>query len=485
MESFSEGRDPFFRLSPAVGHAGNGPAWYAIQRGQIKKRVDAYSNQPHFRALFARIQQAGMPVSTIADLATSVFSGATPLAKGNAYVEPPLGVRFLRSGEITADGDITATSDVHLNQEVHDGALRRSQLQTGDLLVAIVGATIGAAGIYSRDEAANINQAIAAIRLREEAISREYALWYLHSSLGQHLLDYFKRPVARANINLEEVGEIPVIVPDESRQNELVSAMRKARDERRAKLAEADALLAGLDGYVLNTLGLTPPRKDERKIFAVSKALLGSQARLNADYFHPERVLALRALEAVPANNVDCPRLDQIVEFVRDQIKTPGPNYLSLANVQSHTGELVKTTEDVAGACSVFQRGDVLFARLRPYLNKVHAAENDGCCSPEFHVLRVRDSTALLPDYLAAILRSSLTLAQTRHMMTGNTHPRLSNEDVANLVIPVPKPSVQEKIAIEARRRREVARRLRSEAEAGWLAAKCWFEEQLLGAAKS
>lgn len=87
-----------------------------------------------------------------------------------------------------------------------------------------------------------------------------------------------------------------------------------------------------------------------------------------------------------------------------------------------------------------------------------------------------------MPDYLAAILRSKLTLAQTRHMMTGNTHPRLTNEDVVNLVIPIPKDiAAQHAIAAEARRRREEARRLRAEAEAGWQEAKRWFEEQLLG----
>jgi neutral trehalase len=67
-------------------------------------------------------------------------------------------------------------------------------------------------------------------------------------------------------------------------------------------------------------------------------------------------------------------------------------------------------------------------------------------------------------------------------MMTGNTHPRLTNEDVVNLVVPVPKPAIQEFIAAEVqRRRREEARRLRAEAEAGWQAAKQWFERQLLG----
>ena len=126
----------------------------------------------------------------------------------------------------------------------------------------------------------------------------------------------------------------------------------------------------------------------------------------------------------------------------------------------------------------------MLFTRLRPYLNKVYRAEMDGCCSTEFHVLRVKDGAALLPDYLAAVLRSRLALSQTVHMMTGNTHPRLTNDDVANLTIPIPSPEVQKRVAGEIRRRREQARRLRGEAEAGWATAKGRFEVQLLGTAK-
>ena len=67
-------------------------------------------------------------------------------------------------------------------------------------------------------------------------------------------------------------------------------------------------------------------------------------------------------------------------------------------------------------------------------------------------------------------------------MMTGNTHPRLTNDDVANLGIPIPKQEVQEAIVAEICRRREKSRRLRAEAESGWQDAKRWFEEQLLKA---
>lgn len=484
MASFRERPNKFFRLSPVEGHSGNGPAWYGIQRGMLGRRIDAFSNQPHFRNLFVRIRNVGHRVATFSELTDVIFSGVTPLAKGNAYVEPPNGVRFLRSGEITLAGSVTDESDVHISETTHNTTMKRSQLQYGDLLIAIVGATIGAAGIYDRYEPANINQAIAAVRLNDPSVIREYACWYLHSSLGQRLLEYFKRPVARANINLEEIGEIPLLIPAPAMQRMLVATMNEAWTNRLTKLAEADELLSGLDNYLLDILELTPPVKDNRKVFAVRYVEAKKQGHLNSDYFHPERILALRAMSAV-ADHLDCRRLDEVVDFIRDQIKTPGPNYLSLAHIQSNTGELVDANEESAGACSEFQRGDVLFARLRPYLNKIYSAEMDGCCSPEFHVLRTKNKRTLRSDYLATILRSSLILAQTRHMMTGNTHPRLTNEDVINLVIPIPKPEIQEIIVNEVRHRRDEARRLRAEADKGLQAAKRWFEEQLMGGDQS
>jgi hypothetical protein len=66
-------------------------------------------------------------------------------------------------------------------------------------------------------------------------------------------------------------------------------------------------------------------------------------------------------------------------------------------------------------------------------------------------------------------------------MMTGNTHPRLANEDVVNLIVPIPDPKIQAIIAAEVTRRRAEARRLRSSAGAEWAAAKARFEQELLG----
>lgn len=472
MARLSEGRGAFFRLSPAEAK----PECYALRRGYLEGRLSAEYYRAEFRLLLTRLRSTYPSILGLGKYAEIVCGPfGTEITLGD-YVSQ--GVPLLRISNISEEGTLDLSEVMFISSD-KSAKLTSTQVHSHDLVISQRG-TLGMPAVVSDEYPVfNISANLIAIR-GVRGLAPRYVQLFLASKLGERQLARLQSGQVHPKITTDDVAA--VLVPAVRHQETLIAAMDEARVERRTKLAEADALLAGLDGYVMDTLGLTPPPKDERKVFAVSKSILGSQARLNADYFHPERVLALRALDH-PANDISCPRLEQVVYFIREQVKTPGSNYLSLANVQSHTGELVSTEEDVTGACSVFQRGDVLFARLRPYLNKVYAAENDGCCSPEFHVLRVKDAKALHPDYLAAILRSSLTLAQTRHMMTGNTHPRLTNDDVVNLVIPMPKPAVQEGIATEARCRREEARRLRIEADAGWQAAKGWFEEQLLGAA--
>lgn len=202
---------------------------------------------------------------------------------------------------------------------------------------------------------------------------------------------------------------------------------------------------------------------------------------LSAEYYHPERISAIYALKTKKGLKIS--KLSDVVEFCRKIVSSSDSpeKYLGLAGVESQTGELSGIDEEAAGQAFTYQPGDVLYGRLRPYLNKVLLAEESGICSTEFHVMRVRNASDLLPEYLSAIMRSDLIVAQTKHMMTGNTHPRISNNDVKNLYIPIPKISIQQTIVEEIHQRRIKARTLKQEAEQEWQAAKAQFERELLG----
>ena len=236
------------------------------------------------------------------------------------------------------------------------------------------------------------------IRTDQSRLLPQFASDFLASGIGRLQIDCFSRQIiGMTNINAEEIRQLRLPLPPISEQEKLVATMDTARAERKAKLAKADVLLAGVDDFVLDALDIKPPPEDFRRVFAVNSARIREDGSLNSDYYHPERMLTLRALETA-SNDLRIAPLEDVVNFKRNQIKTPGENYLGLVNIQSHTGEITDSVDTAKGVCFTHETGDVLFARLRPYLNKVHRAETDGCCSTEFHVLRVNPNPPIHTD---------------------------------------------------------------------------------------
>jgi type I restriction enzyme, S subunit len=246
------------------------------------------------------------------------------------------------------------------------------------------------------------------------------------------------------------------------------------------RLAKARELLMIGDREIAKRLGLRPPDRVNPQAWAVRRDALIQGRRLNAEFFHPERLLTVRTITEA---RTPSRRVDSAVAFIHDPVDAPAPRdfYVGLAHVERDTGELAQAQEDEddrpSGAVLRFQSGDVLFAKLRPYLNKVHLAERGGVCSPEFFVLRPNEDVR--GEYLAAILRSEITLAQTRHMAGGNTHPRLTPADVHAMFIPMPNRKLQDKIADCATASREQARAIKINAEQDWSDAKQHFGDDL------
>ena len=120
--------------------------------------------------------------------------------------------------------------------------MKSSQLKKNDLIVAIVGATIGRVGIYLDNIEANINQAIALIRLKQE-INPEYMKELINSSIGQLNLNRLKRPVARANINLEELATVVIVVPPLEKQNEIATYISQIRSKANILMEQGEECL--------------------------------------------------------------------------------------------------------------------------------------------------------------------------------------------------------------------------------------------------
>ena len=178
---------------------------------------------------------------------------------------------------------------------------------------------------------------------------------------------------------------------------------------------------------------------DQNKVFLVN--LSDIEGRIDPIQFNSNRVAAIEKL----SSNRILTKLSKVTISNSNKVDESDLVYVGLENIQSHTGEYIFTQDKNGfGSANIFNKGNILFPKLRPYLNKVYLAEFDGVCSTEFHVLDSKGN--FLNEFLAIYLRSELILNQTKYLMTGNTLPRLQTKDIADLPVPVINLDIQKKI---------------------------------------
>jgi hypothetical protein len=111
----------------------------------------------------------------------------------------------------------------------------------------------------------------------------------------------------------------------------------------------------------------------------------------------------------------------------------PNAPYLGLEHIESHSMKVLGhgRASDVKSTKAVFDAGDVLYGKLRPYLNKVCVPDFAGVCSTDFLVFDQKpwlDSRFLL----WSLLRREV-VEYANHHSTGVELPRISYAALASL----------------------------------------------------
>ena len=149
-----------------------------------------------------------------------ITKGSSPRWQGFNYVDK--GILFLRSQNVGWGG--LNLSNIAYLPEAFNKKERKSILETGDVLLNLVGASIGRAAIASDElEGANMNQAVALIRLVKDGLDNKFLMNYLISPEAQSTIHGKKVDVARANLSLTDVSEFAVPLPPLPEQQAIVS----------------------------------------------------------------------------------------------------------------------------------------------------------------------------------------------------------------------------------------------------------------------
>ena len=328
-----------------------------------------------------------------------------------------------------------------------------------------------------------VNQDVKVLSLTDDCLSR-YLGWFLRCFQDRILRLVTKHSTTVQSVNTSEFMELPVPLPSIEEQGRIVESMDAYREQRNTKQVEADALLAGLDYFLLDTLEMRSPAHNIRHEFAVCRR--AAQQRFDPHFHSPEFAMIQEML-----SQTQCESLGSIATFSKEiwrpqDHEQPTFRYVEISTVDPKTGEAhwneVPTEEAPSRARMAVQADDIIVSLTRPHHGSIaHLdADFDGCvASTGFAVIR-EVATHVRRDYLWCVLRAQFCLSQMLQRASGGNYPAITEQELTNIIVPVPSPDAQDTIATEVHRCHKEAARLRAEAGTDWQAAKQWFEERLL-----
>ncbi len=150
-----------------------------------------------------------------------------------------------------------------------------------------------------------------------------------------------------------------------------------------------------------------------------------------------------------------------------DDCAAAGLPYVGVENVESHNGTINFANGSRVGSqrSTTFQFDErhILYAKLRPYLNKVATPDFSGRCSTELVPLLPRDG--IDREFIAYLLRRNQTVEYVMASVTGSRMPRTDMKVLMSLPVSLPPLDEQRRIVGILNRAARIER-LRKQAQA-------------------
>ena len=403
-----------------------------IKEGKIKRtKKSNASDTSHYENVPYKIP-CNWCWTTLGEIGTWQ-AGATPSRAQKDYYGG--NIPWLKTGDLT-DGYIYEIPETITNKALEETSVKLNP--TGSVLIAMYGATIGKTGILTFP--ATTNQACCAC-VDYKAVTQKYLFYFLLS----HKEEFIRLGGggAQPNISKEKIVETFIPIPPIAEQGRLVNEIEKLfslvgmLDSNTDKLRRYIALEKEKILHLAITGKLLPQEPADEPAITLLK-------KINPNYIPCDN----RHYENLP---FELPETWQWVTLADisnygDCINVPVSKIpedswiLELEDIEKDSGRLLqrmtKSDRNINGVRHSFKKGDVLYSKLRTYLNKVLVADQEGYCTTE--IVPITCVQGIIPEYLCHVLRSRYYVDYTTSLGYGVKMPRLGTADALKSMIPVP-----------------------------------------------
>ncbi|MBU0568568.1 restriction endonuclease subunit S [bacterium] len=384
--------------------------------------------------------------TVLSDLASFVIGPFGSTVTVDQYV-PCSNFRYVRNKDIN-NFQISDDEQVYIPEQVYK-ALPQFHIKENDLLITVVG-TLGKVAIATKKDVSSIFSCKSTI-IRAKKIDPFYLLAYLNSNTGQLFALRGARGAIQQGLNLSDLKEIKVFLPSEDFQKTIRDIVSKAF----VFTAEAENLYTQAEQTLLSEFGLLNWKPKHRLSFIKNFSDTQSADRIDAEYFQPmydEVVKTLKTnFQAKPIGGYDF--IDVTTGQYADEYVLPseGKPYIrgtDLSKGTVSTESLVYIDKRKQKKSKIAKEGDVVVTRVGTI--GLSARIPKGCDGGTIsdNLIRLRfDGKNLNSFYTALYLGSVLG----RNLMIGNSRgsvqQRLNQETLKEIIFPIPKMDIQNKIA--------------------------------------
>ena len=348
-------------------------------------------------------------------ITTLIGKGASPRWQGFEYTNS--GMLFVTS-ENVRDGFLDTREPKYLPMAFHE-KLKRTKLQKHDILINLVGASIGrSCQILDEIGEANVNQAVAIFRVREQFNSAFIACYFQAPTAVDRILG-MQVDAARPNISLGDLRRFLIPLPTKTEQTAIAEA-----------LSDADALIASLEQLIA--------KKRQVKQGAMQELLTG---RRRLPGFSGEWEVKRLGEVVDKFVNGGTPST-QHPEYWRGQIP-----WITGADILGQQVSEIRRyiTEDAVrnSSTNVVEKGNLLLVS-RTGVGKLAIAPFAVAISQDFTGVYVRQDR-LIPEFLFRYFDYNSELLRQQNQ--GTSIQGITRETLASTPIPVPQLAEQAAIA--------------------------------------
>ncbi len=346
-----------------------------------------------------------------------ITSGGTPRSGNEEYYEGD--IYWIQSGDLN-DGYITDT-EKKITQEGLDNSSAKL-FPAGTLLVAMYGATIGKLGIQTMEAATN--QACCGI-FPTKRIDLKFLFYFFHAVKDKYLSDSYGG--GQPNISQSLIKQTYFFVPEKSEQLAISKYLDKtcAEIDRvvEIKRKQIENLQHQFKSVVQNAV--TKGLKSKVELSDSGEDWIGKMPK------HWKQ-----------------DRLKDLVELRNEKTdeKSEVEDYLELEDIEKENGRVLgfRNTEEVNSKVTIFKKGDVLFGKLRPYLNKHYLTKEDGKCTGEILAF---NCTKILNSYFEYCISSHGFIETCTIISYGAKMPRVDfTTQLSYFYLPIPPKNEQVEI---------------------------------------